>query len=191
MRRNVLKKILGLGLLTTTVAATGVLSSCQGSSKTVITSETGGLPAPFIETLDSADGAIYTTKEGVYLAGYDIALITEVFKTDYFKDYELDLSVTAFASALTDAQQGVVDFTINNWSYNDSRADSYYFSYPYTKTKYEIISKFENLLRQNKKMNPELIKQIFPEDKELYEKVKELEEKYKVNNEDYAYVDKE
>lgn len=141
MRRNVLKKILGLGLLTTTVAATGVLSSCQGSSKTVITAETGGLPAPFIETLDSADGAIYTTKEGVYLAGYDIALITEVFKTDYFKDYELDLSVTAFASALTDAQQGVVDFTINNWSYNDSRADSYYFSYPYTKTKYEIISK--------------------------------------------------
>lgn len=141
MRRNILKKILGLGLLTTIGALAFTLSSCQSSSKTVITAETAGLPAPFIKTVDSESDALYTTKDGVYLAGYDIALITEVFKTDYFKDYELDLSVTAFATALTDAQQGVIDFTINNWSYNDSRVDSYYFSYPYTKTKYEILSK--------------------------------------------------
>ena len=48
--------------------------------------------------------------------------------------------------------------------------------------KYAVISKFDNLLRQNRKMNPELIKQIFPEDKELYNRVKELEVKYNVNN---------
>ena len=48
--------------------------------------------------------------------------------------------------------------------------------------KYAVISKFDNLLRQNRKMNPELIKQIFPEDKEINTRVKELEVKYNVNN---------
>ena len=91
-------------------------------------------------TYEDAKDAIYTTKDGAHLGGYDIAVITEAFKTDYLKDYELDLRVAAFATALTDAQQGVVDFTINNWSYNDSRKETYYFSYPYTKTKYEILS---------------------------------------------------
>ena len=132
---------LGLTLVAGLVATVGSLASCGKKGKQVITATTGGLPAPFIVTLDSEEGSLYKTKDGVYLAGYDIAVITEVFKTDYFADYELDFRVAAFATALTDAQQGVVDFTINNWSYNDSRKDSYYFSYPYTKTRYEIISK--------------------------------------------------
>ena len=59
--------------------------------------------------------------------------------------------------------------------------------------KYAIISKFDNLLSQNRKMNPELIKQIFPDDEELYNKVKELEVKYNVNNNEevYGYQEKE
>ena len=140
--KNILKKLLGITLAAGSLATISGLTSCQSNGgKTVITAETAGMPAPFIVTLDDAKDALYTTKDGQYLGGYDIAIITEVFKTDYFKDYELDLKIAAFGTALTDAQQGVVDFTINNWSYNDSRVESYYFSYPYTKTKYEIISK--------------------------------------------------
>ena len=157
--KNIFKKLLGLTLATGLVASTGALASCGKTGKTVITAETAGMPAPFIVTLDNEKDALYKTKDGVYLGGYDIALITEVFKTDYLKDYELDLRVTAFATALTDAQQGVIDFTINNWSYNDSRVESYYFSYPYTKTKYEIISKkgtsystFEEVANAGKKV---------------------------------------
>lgn len=157
--KNIFKKILGLTLATGLVASTGALTSCGKTGKTVITAETAGTPAPFIVTLDSETDALYKTKDGVYLGGYDIALITEVFKTEYLKDYELDLKVTAFVTALTDAQQGVIDFTINNWSYNDSRVESYYFSYPYTKTKYEIISKkgtsyssFEEVANSGKKV---------------------------------------
>ena len=157
--KNILKKLLGITLAGGLVASFGALTSCQKGGKTVITAETAGLPAPFIITLDDEKDSIYKTKDGQYLGGYDIAVITEAFKTDYLKDYELDLKVAAFATALTDAQQGVVDFTINNWSYNDSRKDTYYFSYPYTKTKYEIISKkgtsyssFEEVAASGKKV---------------------------------------
>ena len=40
------------------------------------------------------------------------------------------------------------------------------------KEKQQIISKFDNLMRQNKDITPETIKEIFPDDEELYEKVK-------------------
>ncbi|MBR6071841.1 MAG: transporter substrate-binding domain-containing protein [Acholeplasmatales bacterium] len=138
--KNIFKKFFGIAFLGGLAVSIGGLTSCNGGKK-VITAETAGLPAPFIVTYEKEEDALYKTKDGTYLGGYDIAVITEAFKTDFLKDYELDLRVAAFATALTDAQQGVVDFTINNWSYNDSRKETYYFSYPYTKTKYEIISK--------------------------------------------------
>ncbi|WP_191014360.1 transporter substrate-binding domain-containing protein [Treponema zioleckii] len=139
-QKDLLTKLLELTLALASLAVITSFTSCHSSGKKVITAETAGLPAPFIVTLDNEKDALYTTKDGVYLGGYDIAVLIEAFKTEYLKDYELDLRVTAFATALTDAQQGVIDFTVNNWSYNDSRVESYYFSYPYTKTKYEIIS---------------------------------------------------
>ena len=54
--------------------------------------------------------------------------------------------------------------------------------------KFIIISKFEELMKQNKSINPEVIKTSFPNDKELYEKVKELYDNYyptKNNNIEY------
>ena len=40
------------------------------------------------------------------------------------------------------------------------------------KEKQEIINKFDELMRQNKEITPETIKEMFPDDEELYEKVK-------------------
>lgn len=116
------------------------LASCgeKESDKTVIHARTGAAPAPFQYTVDKKEDSIYTTSDGVYLAGYDIAVITEVFKLPEFENYELDLKVST--STLIDAQQGLVDFAINNYSYNVDRAKSFYFSYPYTKAKYTITS---------------------------------------------------
>ena len=47
------------------------------------------------------------------------------------------------------------------------------------KEKEKIINKFDNLMRQNKDITPETIKEMFPDDEELYEKVKGLKEKEK------------
>lgn len=110
-------------------ATTIALASCANAKNddgvTIIYAETKGAPAPFI----------YQDEQG-NLDGYDIAVINEVF--DRLPQYKLDLQVSD--SALVDAQTGTIDFTINNWSYNSSRAETYYFSYPYTRAKYAFVS---------------------------------------------------
>ena len=57
------------------------------------------------------------------------------------------------------------------------------------KEKQQLIGKFDNLMRQNKDITPETIKEIFPDDEELYEKVKELKEKEKETLSKYIFND--
>lgn len=137
-----MKKLLKRLFYTAALTGAGVLAlaSCSGNSdgKIVITAGTKAAPAPFQYEVESAEEAVYTTKEGVHLAGYDIAVITEVFKLPEFENYTLDLSVSS--NVLVDTAQGTIDFAINNYSYNTERAESYYFSYPYTKSRYTITS---------------------------------------------------
>ena len=121
-----------------TTAAVGCGKKASAGGKKVITIETNGRPAPFIETVENKDEALYTTKDGQYLTGYDIAVLVELFKLPAFAEYELDLSISS--NSLVDAQQGVIDATVNNWSYNVERAKSYLFSFPYTKSRYTITS---------------------------------------------------
>jgi polar amino acid transport system substrate-binding protein len=136
------KRIKHISLLTVvTILLMTVLAGCgktEGSKK-VIKIETRGSPAPFLYTVDDAKDAVYTTKDGVHLAGYDVAVLVELFSLPAFAEYELELTVSS--NALVDAQQGVIDATINNWSYNAERAESYLFSFPYTKSRYTITSK--------------------------------------------------
>ena len=47
------------------------------------------------------------------------------------------------------------------------------------KKKEEIIAKFDKIIKQNKEIEPETIKELFPEDEELYNRVKEMKEKQK------------
>lgn len=116
----------------------GAKGSSEKGAKTVITAETFGQPSPFIYSVDDEKDALYTTSDGVHLSGYDIAVLVELFKTKALEGYELDLKVSS--NAIVDAQEGTVDFGVNNFSYNSDRANSFYFSYPYTKAKYAIVT---------------------------------------------------
>ena len=49
----------------------------------------------------------------------------------------------------------------------------------FQKQKEEVVKKFDNLMKQNKEIEPETIKQLFPDDEELYNKIKELKDKIK------------
>ena len=51
------------------------------------------------------------------------------------------------------------------------------------KKKEEILRKFDNLIKQNKEIDPETIKEIFPDDIELYNKVKEMKKNQKEEEE--------
>lgn len=147
LKFNHFKKLLvGVVAITTLANATACGSNTGASTqsgskeekKTVITAETFGQPSPFIYSVDDEKDALYTTSDGVYLSGYDIAVLVELFKTKALEGYELDLKVSS--NAIVDAQEGTVDFGVNNFSYNSDRAESFYFSYPYTKAKYAIVT---------------------------------------------------
>ncbi|MCR5822866.1 MAG: transporter substrate-binding domain-containing protein [Lachnospiraceae bacterium] len=135
--KKIIKKISAVLVALASVASLTACSS-KASDLKVIKAETFGKPSPFIYTVDKAEDALYTTSEGVYLSGYDIAVLVELFKTKALEGYTLDLVVSS--NAIVDAQQGVVDFGVNNFSYNVDRAASFYFSYPYTKAKYAILT---------------------------------------------------
>ena len=51
------------------------------------------------------------------------------------------------------------------------------------KKKEEIIRKFDKLLKQNKEIDPQTIKEVFPDDEELYNKVVEMKKKQKEEEE--------
>ena len=51
------------------------------------------------------------------------------------------------------------------------------------KKKEAIMKKFDNLMKQNKEIDPQTIKEVFPDDEELYKKVQELKKKQKEEEE--------
>ena len=51
------------------------------------------------------------------------------------------------------------------------------------KKKEAILKKFDNLMKQNKEIDPQTIKEVFPDDEELYKKVQELKKKQKEEEE--------
>ena len=51
------------------------------------------------------------------------------------------------------------------------------------KKKEAILKKFENLMKQNKEIDPQTIKEVFPDDEELYKKVQELKKKQREEEE--------
>ena len=53
----------------------------------------------------------------------------------------------------------------------------------FQRQKEEVVKKFDNLMKLNKEIEPETIKELFPEDQELYNKIKEMKEKQKQEEE--------
>ena len=50
------------------------------------------------------------------------------------------------------------------------------------KEKQELIAKFENALKKKKQIDAEIVKELFPEDEELYNRIKNMTNKVKDNN---------
>ena len=49
------------------------------------------------------------------------------------------------------------------------------------KEKQELIIKFENALKKKKEIDAEIVKELFPEDEELYNRIKNMTNKVKDN----------
>lgn len=84
----------------------------------VIKGVTGGSLAPYMYIDENNE-----------LTGVDIEIAKEVFNR--IPEYDLEIEV---ADALQGVLSGQYDIAINNYGYTETRAESYYFSYPYKTT---------------------------------------------------------
>ena len=75
MKKAFKKTLLLVAFTLLSVVALTACGKKESSGKTTIKVGTNGKPAPFIYTVDSQADALYITKDGVYLAGYDIGYL--------------------------------------------------------------------------------------------------------------------
>ena len=73
-------------------------------------------------------------------------------------------------------EQKIEDFKKKCERINQQKAQA---AMKFQRQKEEVVKKFDNLMKQNKEIEPETIKQLFPDDEELYNKIKELKDKIK------------
>ncbi|MBQ6781388.1 MAG: transporter substrate-binding domain-containing protein [Treponema sp.] len=113
-------------LVLATTSFVGCKKKDNADGKIVIRAATKGTAKPYI-----------LRDEENNLDGYDIAVFRAVF--DRLPQYKVDLIISA--DALTGLLSGQYDISVNNWSYNDKRAESYYYSYPYDTIIYDFIQR--------------------------------------------------
>ena len=53
----------------------------------------------------------------------------------------------------------------------------------FQKQKDDVLKKFDQIVKQNKEIEPKTIKELFPEDDELYQKIKKMKERQKQEEE--------
>ena len=149
MKQSLVKKITA-GILTGALAIS--VTACGGNSAdtnnastnadvsaetensgdvTVINAVTGGSPKPYISV----------EKDGSY-SGYDIEVLQAVF--DRLPQYSLNLQTAEFDAIFSGLTAGNYQIAVNNFSYNEKRAESYYYSFPYDEIKYVFVQRADD-----------------------------------------------
>lgn len=130
MKKNIFKKIAVVTLaLTLALGITACGEKEQGEDGvTTIHAVTGGSPAPYI-----------TVNEDGSYSGYDIEVLYAVF--DKLPQYKLDLQTAEFDAIFTGLTAGNYELAVNNFSYREERAESYYFSFPYDEITYVFVQR--------------------------------------------------
>lgn len=95
---------------------------------TVVKAVTGGAPKPYV-----------FVDENNELTGYDIEVLKEVF--DRLPQYELQIEIADFGSIFSGLTSGLYQIGVNSFTYNEERAQTYLYSYPYDKNAYVVIQK--------------------------------------------------
>lgn len=129
MRRNLGKNVIVMIItVILLIGATGCGKSEEVSDVTTIHAVTGGSPAPYI-----------IVDENNNYSGYDIEVLNAVF--DKLPQYELDLQTTEFEAIFSGLTAGNYQLAVNNFSYREERAETYYFSYPYDEITYVFVQR--------------------------------------------------
>ncbi len=150
MKTGIVKFAAGMALLILTGA---LLAGCgqteQGKNVTKIKIATSGSPNPFS----------FVDEDNV-IKGYDVDVIKAVF--DRLPQYETEIEVADFPSIFAGLDSDKYQVGVNNFSYNDERADKYIYTKAHFKNSYVIavaqdnneINQFEDLLGKSTQVSP-------------------------------------
>lgn len=98
---------------------------------TTISVVTSGSPSPYI-----------TVDEDNNYTGYDIEVLKAVF--EQLPQYELEFITSEFDAMFSGLTSGNYQIAVNNFSYTEERAESYYYSYPYDTIQYVFIQRSDD-----------------------------------------------
>ena len=162
MKKNVLTGILTAAVTVSMTAA--VLTGCGQAAQATVNSDAGAAGAEASEadvsdeTADSTDtstgatsGEVTTIKAVtggnprpyVYVdetdqpTGYDIEVLKVAF--DLLPQYDLEIEVADFSAVFAGLNAGNYQIGVNNFSYNEERAENYLYSLPYDKVSYVFV----------------------------------------------------
>lgn len=136
MKRNKLVSVVAitvaLGVLATGCGGSGSSGSdsktSDGNKTITVKAGTGGNVKPYTYVGEDNEPT-----------GYDIEVLKEVF--EHLDGYDLQIEVTDIPSVFSGVTSGTYQIGVNNFSYNEERAKSYLYSYPYDKIGYVFITK--------------------------------------------------
>lgn len=109
-----------------------VLSACSTQSQNQSDGKT------VIKVATDSDTAPFTYKDVKTYKGYDIDVVKAIFKDS--KDYQVEFVTTPFDSILTGIDAGRYQIAVNDFNYNEQRAQKYLFSNPISRSNAAIVS---------------------------------------------------
>ena len=140
MKQSLVKKLTA-GILTGALAIS--VTACGGNSADTNNASTNADVSA--ETENSGDvtviNAVSVEEDGSY-SGYDIEVLQAVF--DRLPQYSLNLQVAEFDAIFSGLTAGNYQIAVNNFSYNEKRAESYYYSFPYDEIKYVFVQRADD-----------------------------------------------
>ena len=103
-------------------------SSDTGAEIVTIVAATGAAPKPYV-----------FVDENDEVTGYDAEVLKAVF--DQLPQYDLQIEVTDFNSIFAGLTSGKYKIGFNSFTYNEQRAESYLYSFPYDLNAYVFVQK--------------------------------------------------
>ena len=92
------------------------------------------------------------------------------------QEYENQLRI----DELNEKEQKIEEFKRQCEKINQQKALA---AIAFQRQKEDIVKKFDQIVKQNKEIEAETIKELFPDDDELYQKIKQMKEKQKQEEE--------
>ena len=127
MKNTTIRMLLAASVITTLVLGSETALQAESEPVTIVAA-TGANPKPYV-----------FVDENDEVTGYDTEVLKAVF--DQLPQYDLQIEVTDFNSIFAGLTSGKYKIGFNSFTYNEERAESYLYPFPYDLNAYVFVQK--------------------------------------------------